>query len=88
MIDLTGEWVRDLAVTVNTGAANTTLKLPRNVGVRVEVGSGPSIVETRGLTKNGNVYTNAAYGESDVTMNVNIEPGIGQIYLEVEEADE
>jgi hypothetical protein len=88
MIDLGGDWARDLNVTMDTGAANTTLKLPSGVGVRVEVESGPNIIQTRGLTKDGNIYTNAAYGESDVTMHVNIEAGIGQVYLEVEEVDE
>ena len=86
MIDLSGDWARDLDVNLNTGAANTTLKLPNGVGVRVEVGSGPNIIQTRSMAKDGNVYTNAAYGESDVTMQINMEPGIGQIYLE--EVDE
>jgi D-alanyl-D-alanine carboxypeptidase len=33
--------------------------------------------------QDGNVYTNASYGVSDVTMRINMEPGIGQINLEV-----
>jgi len=82
-IDLNGEWTHDLDITINTGAANTTLKLPNSVGIRVEVDPGPSIIEASGLTQNGNVYTNATYGESTVTMHVNMKPGIGQINLEV-----
>ena len=34
--------------------------------------------------KNGNVYTNAAYGVSDVTMQIDMEVGIGQLNLDVE----
>jgi len=84
-IDLNGEWTRDLNVTVEAGAANVRLRLPAGVGVRVEVGEGPHTVESTGLTKDGNVYTNAAYDVSEVTLHVNVEAGIGQINLEVEE---
>jgi hypothetical protein len=85
MIDLSGDWARDLDVTMDTGAANISLRLPRDVGVRVEVEFGPSMIEARGLTQDGNVYTNAAYGVSESTLHVDMEAGIGQINLEVEE---
>jgi hypothetical protein len=85
-IDLSGDWMRDLHVTINTGAANIRLRLPRDVGVRVEVESDPNMIDATGLTLDGNVYTNAAYGVSDVTMHVNMDADIGQINLEVEEA--
>ena len=44
------------------------LRLPRDVGARVEVESGPHTVQATGLTKDGDAYTNAAYGvvEGDV----------------------
>ena len=86
MIDLSGDWAQDLYVTMDTGAANISLKLPGDVGVRVEIEFGPNIVNATGLTQDGNVYTNAAYGASDVTMQIDMEAGIGQINLEI--ADE
>jgi len=82
-VDLSGDWAHDLDVTIDAGAANNTVRLPRDVGVRVEVDAGVSTVEAPGLTKNGNVYTNAAYGVSDVTLQVHMEAGIGRINLEV-----
>jgi hypothetical protein len=85
-VDLSGDWVRDLDVTIDTGAADTSVRLPREVGARVEVESGPHTIEATGLTQDENVYTNAAFGQSEVTVNVNIEAGIGRINLEVEEA--
>jgi len=85
-LDLSGDWAHDLDVSINTGAANTTLWLPRNVGVRVRVEPGPNIIDAAGLTKDGNFYTNAAYGVSKVTWQIDLQPGIGLIKLEVEEA--
>jgi uncharacterized protein DUF2154 len=82
LIDLSGAWARDLDVTIDTGAANIRLRLPRDVGVRVRVDAGPHTIETTDLTQDGDVYTNAAYGVSNVTLHVNISTGIGRINLE------
>lgn len=84
-VDLSGDWRRDLDVTIDSGAAGLTVRLPREVGVRVEVEPGPNIIEAPDLTKDGSVYTNAAYGKSQVTLQVTLEPGIGWINLEVED---
>ena len=83
-VDLSGDWARDLDITIDTGAADITLRLPRDVGARVEVEASASMVEAPGLKQDGNIYTNAAYGVSDVTLQVNMEPGIGRINLAVE----
>lgn len=84
MVDLSGDWARDLVTTIDTGAADITLRLPRDAGVRVEIEPGASMIEAPDLSQAGNVYTNAAYGVSEVTLRVNMKPGIGWINLEVE----
>jgi outer membrane murein-binding lipoprotein Lpp len=86
-VDLSGNWVRDLDVTIDAGAANVSVRLPGDVGVRVSVESGPHTIEVTGLTKDGDVYTNAAYGVSEVTLQVALNAGIGRINLVVEEAE-
>jgi len=83
-VDLSGDWARNLDVTIDVGAANISVRLPRDVGARVKVESGPHTTEATGLTKDGDVYTNAAYGVSEVTMQVDMQSGIGQINLDVE----
>lgn len=81
-VDLSGDWARDLQAAIDAGAANIRLRLPKEVGARVVVESGPHTIEANGLTKEGNVYTNAAYGESPVTLQVDLEVGVGRIILE------
>ena len=83
-VDLSGGLTRDLDVTFDTGAANITARLPKDVGVRVEVAAGLGRIEASGLKQVGYVYTNEAYGTSEVTLHINILAGIGQINLEVE----
>ena len=84
-VDLSGDWVRDLDVTIDAGAGAVRLRLPSDVGVRVDVDAGVGSIEAPGMTKDGDVYTNAAYGVSDVTLQVNVRAGVGQIILEVDE---
>ena len=85
-VDLSGDWARNLDVTIDAGAAIVTVRLPRDVGARVKVEDGPHMIEATGLTQDGDVYTNAAYGVSEVTMQVDLEAGIGTINLDVEKA--
>jgi hypothetical protein len=84
-VDLSGDWAQDLDVSIEAGAAALTVRLPSEIGVLVEIEAGPTAIEASGLTKDGNVYTNAAYGASDVTLQINMQAGIGRINLEVEE---
>jgi hypothetical protein len=84
-VDLSDDWTRDLDVSIDTGAADVSVRLPKNIGVRVEVDHGPAVIEAAGLTHDGNVYTNDAYGVSNVTLHINISAGIGRINLEVDD---
>jgi hypothetical protein len=85
-IDLSGDWARDVDVAIEAGAASVRLRLPRDIGARVEIESGPHTVTATGLTQDGAVYTNAAYGQSDATLQIDMEVGVGQIVLEVDQA--
>jgi hypothetical protein len=85
MIDLSGDWAHDLSVVIEAGAGDITVRLPRDVGARVKVDAGVGTIEALGLTKEGNIYTNAAYGVSEVTLQIDMQAGVGQINLDVEE---
>jgi hypothetical protein len=84
-VDLSSKWVQDLDVTIEAGVGDVTLRLPEDIGVRVQVETAIGTIDAPGLKQDGNVYTNAAYGVSDVTLQINLEAGIGQINLEVKE---
>ena len=58
---------------MDTGAANVTVELLGDMDVRVEVNSGPTIINAPDLTKDGNVYTNAANGVSEATLYITME---------------
>jgi len=83
-VDLTGEWQNDLDATISGGLGEINLKLPAGVGLRIKVETGIGSINASGLSRDGNTYTNDAYGESDVTLRIDIEGGVGQINLDVE----
>lgn len=80
-LDLSGEHKRNLDVTIDGGIGSGTLYLPEGVGVRVQVDGGIGSVNARSLNKEGNFYTNDAFGKTDVSIDINIDAGIGSLDL-------
>jgi len=82
-VDLTGDWDRDVDASIQGGAGVVTVRLPSQMGVRVDVAGGLGEVRAEGLSRDGDAYVNDAYGESEETLNVDIEGGVGLVKLEV-----
>jgi len=82
-VDLTGEWKKDLDANIEGGVGRMTLMLPSNVGVRVDVDRGLGTINAVGLKKDGDFYVNDAYEISLVTLNIELDVGIGEINLEI-----
>jgi hypothetical protein len=80
-IDLSGAWTHNLDVMIDAGASNITVLLPKDVGVHVVVDRGPTMIDAQGLVQDGDVYTNAAYDVSGVTMHIDLITGIGIVSL-------
>lgn len=82
-VDLRGEWQDDLDASIKAGVGNFSVLLPRSVCVRVEVDSGIANVNAFGFIWDGNIYSNDACSESEFTMRVDIDAGLGNINLEL-----
>jgi hypothetical protein len=82
VVDLTGDWKNDFRGKIHGGVGQATVKLPRDVGVRVRARGGIGEIRAGELKKDGDTYTNDAYGKSAVTLEVEVEGGVGQINLE------
>jgi hypothetical protein len=81
--DLAGSWDHDLNVTISGGVGEVTLILPREMGVRVNVDSGIGQVKAGTLSKEGDTYTNEAYGTSAHTLYVNVASTLGDVGLKL-----
>src|ERR687883_1806923 len=82
-VDLTGDYARNFDASIEGGVGEATVLLPSEVGVRARAEGGLGKINAKGLQREGNSYVNDAYGNSDVTLDVDVQGGIGQINLEV-----
>jgi hypothetical protein len=86
ILDLSGERSQDLDVDIKGGVGSATITLPEEIGVRVRVNGGIGSVHAHGLYKDGQVYTNETFGESEVEIHIQIEAGIGSVELKTRKA--
>jgi hypothetical protein len=82
-LDLSGERKENLDVRIKGGVGEGTIYLPEGVGVRAKVKGGIGSVHAGSMHKDGDVYTNDAYGKTAVSINLSVEAGIGSINLKL-----
>ena len=87
-VDLTGDWVRASDVTIIAGVGELTVRVPADVGARVQVEGGLSNVEATGLDQSAGAYVNDAYGETEFALEITITAGIGQVNLDLAAEDD
>jgi hypothetical protein len=83
-LDISGPHRESFRIKIDGGVGSGRLTLPDEVGVRIHVDGGLGSVDAHGLSKQGGYYVNEAYGRSDVTIEIDIDAGIGSLDLRVE----
>lgn len=83
-IDVRGPLDQDVDMDIQGGVGDITLRLPGEIGVRVEVNRGIGDIDTEGLSRRGDVWVNEAYGVSEITIDIHIQAGVGEIDLRVD----
>lgn len=83
-LDLRGDWKKNLDAEIHGGVGSATIRLPRNVGVRISASGGIGSINAGGLRRDGDEYFNEAYGKSPVTIRMDFRGGIGEINLRPE----
>ena len=86
-LDLRGPRKESFRVKIDGGIGSARLRLPADVGVRVKVDGGLGSVDAHGLTKQAGAWVNEAYGSSPVSLELDIDAGIGSIDLRCELPD-
>ena len=85
VVDLTGDWTHDVKASIHGGIGKATVRLPRDVGVKVYAQGGIGEIRRGELLTRGDAYVNDVYGKSPVTVLVDVKGGIGEINLELGE---
>jgi predicted membrane protein len=80
-LDLTGPRSTSMTGTIEGGVGQATVRLPKDVGVRVEASGGIGSVDSRDLKRDGDAYVNDSYGKTPTSIELTIHGGIGEIRL-------
>ncbi|MGB8475789.1 MAG: toast rack family protein [Candidatus Acidiferrum sp.] len=80
-VDLTGDRKSDLTADIEGGVGEANIRLPKDIGVIANASGGIGSIEAPGLHRDGDEYTNDAYGKSPVTIHLKVEGGVGTIRL-------
>ena len=82
-VDLTGDYAEDIDASIQGGVGEATVLVPSMVGVRVRAEGGLGKINAEGFQREGDAYVNDAYNDSEVTLDVDVQGGVGTINLEV-----
>ncbi len=82
-VDLTGDYAQSFDASIQGGVGEATVLLPSEVGVKAKAEGGLGKINAKGLKREGNSYVNDAYGNSGVTLSVDVQSGVGEFNLEV-----
>jgi hypothetical protein len=80
-LDLSGGWQQDVSVSIEGGVGELTVKLPSEMGVRVNMDTALVGVNADNLIKDDQGYVNQAYGTAPHTLTLDLQAGVGAVTL-------
>ena len=80
-VDLRGEPKRDYSVQIRGGVGETTVHLPRDVGISATATKGIGDISVEGLEQRDGVWVNPDRMGAPVTVRLDVKGGVGQINL-------
>jgi hypothetical protein len=82
LLDLSGVWAADAKLDVSMTMGELTLRLPRTVGVRVEMAKLLSSFAAAGWTREGNTYFSPGYAGAERKVDISLSTTIGNVNVE------
>jgi len=80
-LDLAGERKTSFQGEIEGGAGRATIRLPKDVGVRVYASGGIGAINAPGFERDGGAYVNGVYGKTPATIDLTVHGGVGEIDL-------
>lgn len=79
-LDLNGAWTRSASIDVIAGVGKVTVRVPREVGVKVKTGASPvGKVIVQDLLSSDGGYVNEAYATATIKLDVSLTTGVGEL---------
>ena len=81
-LDFSGRWTRDLAATVDVTFGSVTVRVPSDVGVRLDVDRVLASVDAEGLVKRDDAWYSTNWDSARYHLRLDVDTVIGQFSLE------
>jgi hypothetical protein len=82
-LDLSGNWDHNVSAAITGGVGTLSIKLPAEMGVRVNMDTALVNVTANGLIIGEDGYVNKAFGTAPYTLTLNVNAGVGSVVLTV-----
>lgn len=82
ILDFSGTWTHSQDIAIESNATWMTIKLPRQVGVRLVSATSLAMVRHAGLTRTDGGWVNEAYGQAPIHLNLDLETNVGKVDIE------
>ena len=81
-LDFSGSWQRDLSVVTRVGIGKTTLRVPEDVGVRLEIQRVAAGFDHEGMVKRGDAWYSRNWDGARYKLTVRIDAALGGINVQ------
>jgi len=82
VLDFLGEWERSATATIQMGIGELTLRVPRDIGVRIERSSLLLSLDAGDFEKEDGVYFSPNWEEASVRLEIDLEAAFGSVKIE------
>lgn len=82
ILDFSGTWTHSQDIAIESNATWMTIKLPRQVGVRLFSTSSLAMVRHAGLTRVDGGWINEGYSQAPIHLNLDLETNVGKVDIE------
>lgn len=82
LLDLTGEWDGDATAAIKMGIGELTIRVPREIGVRIERSSLLISLDAPGFEKTERVYVTPNWESAEVRLEIELQAAFGTVEVE------
>jgi hypothetical protein len=81
-LDFAGAWTSSTAAEIKMAVGELTLRLPRNVGVRLTLDRFLASFDPAGLVRTGNAFESPGYDRAERTLDIDLTTAVGGVKVE------
>jgi len=81
-LDFSGEWERSATAEVKMGLGGLKIRVPRDIGVRIERSSLLMALDAKDFVKDGNSYVSPNWDSAEIRLDIELEAALGAVEVE------